>query len=899
MKKEYLIALICSLMLSGCGDDTVIALKCSQDSACDSGKCLSNGQCAKVAKKGEKCSDEVVCAQDLVCKKGVCKEASTDPDDGCQNDNDCDGNKVCVKNECTEIKILNEGDACQADDKTAKCSDGLSCNDGKCAALKPAESCQTDADCANNSDGYTTCLESSVCGAIHLKGETCNSTLDLCDATLECSKNVCIQRANNGENCSEDEWVFCASNLSCIDGICETTKTTEDQAEDPGPTPEADPVTDDKDILSGISLPSKKPITDPCAKCTIDQQCENGVCVNKANYYVSTTNLFTDEKGGTTTIPLYLPAYPESDVKAECWILSESPYPEASVDCSDILIPEGDHVEFSPGLVINTHSYPITIKGLPDSIDDGTQKFYLMIKTLAGDSRYNNVIHSPILLMNVNVDTAGVIVKADKNLLTDENGGKATYTLALQSKPVAPVRLKLRSSDLTEGTVEPHVLDFTPDNWNTPQTVTVTGVDDEYEDYAQIYWISTKAVSADAKYSNIKVENVVLTSVDNDLVGVSLASNEYKLSPKASKASVSVVLNVKPSKNVKVKLDSFSSLLEIAQNEIEFTPDNWNIPQEIGLSTTKFSETTQAITKACVYAYIDDEEVDNVQSNMMCYDIYRHEALEFAYTGGEQTVRLLPGEYEVEVWGSQGAGSANGIGGFGGYSHGKLALNDSTNLFINVGGNTITTTAAYNFWTQGGMDPVRDVTSYNGGGFGDGVGGGATHIATVSGELKNLYDQRDKVIIVAGGGGGGKLAHGGFGGGEKGGNGNTESGRVQSAAAGGTQDQGGTHGTARTYGDGADGSFGRGGNAIGNYVGDHYDNGAAGGGGWFGGGGVPFGGGAGGGSGHLGSQITDGEMLDGSGNYEFPSPIESTELGHQGTGYARITIIEREREIIN
>ena len=40
----------------------------------------------------------------------------------------------------------------------------------------------------------------------------------------------------------------------------------------------------------------------------------------------------------------------------------------------------------------------------------------------------------------------------------------------------------LSSSDTTEGTVSPAVVTFTAANWNTAQTVTVTGVNDDLDD---------------------------------------------------------------------------------------------------------------------------------------------------------------------------------------------------------------------------------------------------------------------------------------------------------------------------------------------------------------------------------------------------------------------------------
>ena len=98
----------------------------------------------------------------------------------------------------------------------------------------------------------------------------------------------------------------------------------------------------------------------------------------------------------------------------------------------------------------------------------------------------------------------------------------------------------------------------------------------------------------------------------------------------------------------------------------------------------------------------------------------------FDYIGGEQTfTALATGTYKLETWGAQG-GSRNGyIGGYGGYSIGTITLSKNQNLYINVGGNGTTKIGGYN---GGGNRPSGDTTGWYAG-----SGGGATHIATVSG----------------------------------------------------------------------------------------------------------------------------------------------------------------------
>ena len=86
---------------------------------------------------------------------------------------------------------------------------------------------------------------------------------------------------------------------------------------------------------------------------------------------------------------------------------------------------------------------------------------------------------------HVDDDTAAVTVTAAMGLTVTEAAGvghTATFTVVLTSEPLADVVIGLSSSDTTEGTVSPAFLTFTAANWYTPQTVTITGVDDAADD---------------------------------------------------------------------------------------------------------------------------------------------------------------------------------------------------------------------------------------------------------------------------------------------------------------------------------------------------------------------------------------------------------------------------------
>lgn len=100
-------------------------------------------------------------------------------------------------------------------------------------------------------------------------------------------------------------------------------------------------------------------------------------------------------------------------------------------------------------------------------------------------------------------------------LQTTENGGTAEFTAVLTTPPTANVTVTFASSDATEGTVTGAPLVFTPANWFTPQTVTVTGVADALTDGVQSYTVTTSSVvSADPAYSDRAVGKVSLVNLD-------------------------------------------------------------------------------------------------------------------------------------------------------------------------------------------------------------------------------------------------------------------------------------------------------------------------------------------------------------------------------------------------
>lgn len=269
------------------------------------------------------------------------------------------------------------------------------------------------------------------------------------------------------------------------------------------------------------------------------------------------------------------------------------------------------------------------------------------------------------------------------------------------------------------------------------------------------------------------------------------------------------------------------------------------------------------------------------------------DVLNYTYTGSVQSVQLPPGTYTLECWGAQGGyRSSSTYGGKGGKSYGILTLKRKTTVYIYVGG------AGNTGKTNGGFNGGGKRGSYNG-------GGGASDIRIGT---DSLYAR----VIVAGGGGsdGASSKTGMYGGGESGG---SSSENYGTGGYGGTQTgvsssswQTTSQLTSTTTQAGAYAGFGFGGNGITSSSG----YGGAGGGGWYGGSGsYPDGSGdddrgGGGGSGYVYTSSTASNYPTGcllnseyylsnavtkAGNVSFTGTGGSSETGHSGNGYVRIT----------
>jgi hypothetical protein len=138
----------------------------------------------------------------------------------------------------------------------------------------------------------------------------------------------------------------------------------------------------------------------------------------------------------------------------------------------------------------------VNVTGVDDLIDDGNQNFTIVLgQTESSDAQYNNIDVDDVALVNIDDDTAGIILS--KTVLeTDENGSADEFNVSLSSQPTDAVILNIVTSNPEEVALSTLNVMFTPDNWNTRQSITVTGINDGLNDDDAPFSISIVASSA-------------------------------------------------------------------------------------------------------------------------------------------------------------------------------------------------------------------------------------------------------------------------------------------------------------------------------------------------------------------------------------------------------------------
>ena len=283
-----------------------------------------------------------------------------------------------------------------------------------------------------------------------------------------------------------------------------------------------------------------------------------------------------DESGSTDIFTVVLDAEPTSDV-----VLTIT-----SDDTGEATVPAS--VTFTAADWDTPQT--VTVTGVDDSIIDGTitSTIIIAVDDANSDDGFDAVDDQNVSVDTLDDDVAGfTIEETDGSTEVDESGTTDIFTIVLDAQPTEDVVLSITSADDTEATLSPGSITFTTNDWDTPQTITVTGVDDiGIIDGPQTTQLDIAIVqeASDDVFDGVAAQIVTTTTTDDDVPGYTVEETEESTEVDESETTdiFTIVLDAQPASDVAFTItseDIGEASVDLAS--INFTPADWNVPQTI------------------------------------------------------------------------------------------------------------------------------------------------------------------------------------------------------------------------------------------------------------------------------------------------------------------------------
>ena len=204
--------------------------------------------------------------------------------------------------------------------------------------------------------------------------------------------------------------------------------------------------------------------------------------------------------------------------------------------------------------------------------------------TSADDSDYDGLTADRVVVAVSDDDAVGVSVS--ETSLEVEVGESDDYTVVLHTRPTGDVTVDIGGLNGTYLSGDRTDLVFTRQNWDTPQTVTVTLEQDPAAGGVDKVAIThTVSSAADGQYDGLIAAGVTVTVLDPDTARM-IATPRQLTVDEGSVSSYEVVLDSQPTTDVTVKIinDYLTSGFRVNPASLTFTPQDWSTPRTVEVS---------------------------------------------------------------------------------------------------------------------------------------------------------------------------------------------------------------------------------------------------------------------------------------------------------------------------
>ena len=248
-----------------------------------------------------------------------------------------------------------------------------------------------------------------------------------------------------------------------------------------------------------------------------------------------------------------------------------------------VAVPTGADIEIIPSVLTFTSAnwnktQTLTVRALQDADAVADEPVRLVHAVRGGD--YDGLSVPTVTVTITEDDTPGVTVSETK--VTVGEGDSGTYTVVLDTQPAADVTVAVAVPTEADLTVTPPTVTFTQANWNTPQTLTVTALQDA-DAAADEPATLTHAIHG-GDYDGLVAAAVTVAIIEDDAPGVTLSETALTLI-EGDEGSYAVVLDTQPTEPVTVAVTVPTGAdLTATPPTVMFSTANWNTPQTLTIS---------------------------------------------------------------------------------------------------------------------------------------------------------------------------------------------------------------------------------------------------------------------------------------------------------------------------
>ncbi len=220
----------------------------------------------------------------------------------------------------------------------------------------------------------------------------------------------------------------------------------------------------------------------------------------------------------------------------------------------------------------------VTVQAVEDNVmGDNTDNIIIAVNDALSDDPFDPLPDINIPVTIINNDIAALVVTPGS--VTVAENGTVTFTVSLSAGPAAgDVVINLVSNDLTVATIDRALLTFTTVNWSVPQTVTVSGVNNNtVPNTATTISLTVNNALSDNSYDGLTA-TVNVNVTNDDVAGFIVSPLNLTINEGGPAGQFTVVLTAQPQTNVVFDLVNAAPVNVTHPAQITFTPANWNVP---------------------------------------------------------------------------------------------------------------------------------------------------------------------------------------------------------------------------------------------------------------------------------------------------------------------------------